>query len=80
MKKLDARGSKYRDGQKQYFLARPLWNGGRAVASECNAEDFDFDMTVRSACGSLMRGVLIKIVFVSNIILEFRIEKPIEKL
>lgn len=50
------------------------------VNSECNVEDFDFDMTIRSACGSLMRGILIKIVFISNIILEFIIEKPTEKL
>lgn len=50
------------------------------VNSECQAEDFDFDMTIRSVCGSLMRGILIKIVFVSNIILEFIIEKPTEKL
>lgn len=30
--------------------------------SECNAEDLDFDM--RSACGFLMRGALIKIVLI----------------
>ena len=77
----DAGGIKYRDGRKhRYPLARPLWNGGSVTNGKpnCDEEDLDFDMRIRSLCGSLMRGVLIKIVFVANM-LEFRTEKPTEK-
>lgn len=45
------------------------------VTSECNEEDFDFDMTIRTACGSLMSRVLINTVSVASITLEFRLEK-----